>query len=84
MFWVHASNSARLKQGYRDIAEQVKLPGREDPSADVFRLVDRWLRDEKNGKSALVLDNADEVTVLLEAHATGQKAQASGSSGGPT
>ena len=84
MFWIDASNAARIEQGYRDVAEQVKIRGREDPKADIFRLVDKWLRDEKNGKWALVLDNADEATVLFETLVTGQKAQASGSSGGPT
>lgn len=83
MFWVHASNAARIEQGYRDIAEQVKIPGREDPKTDIFALVNKWLRDEKKGKWVLILDNADETTVLFETHATGQKTQASGSSGGP-
>ena len=82
VFWIHASNAARIEQGYREIAEQVKIPGRGNPKADIFRLVDKWLRDEKNGKWALVLDNADEATVLFETCVTGQKAQASGSSGG--
>ena len=84
MFWIHASNAARIEQGYRDVAEQVKIPGREDPKADIFRLVDKWLRDEKNGKWALVLDNADEATVLFETHATGQKAQDCGIRSGLT
>ena len=84
MFWIHASNAARIEQGYRDVAEQVKIPGREDPKADIFRLVDKWLRDEKNGKWALVLDNADEATVLFETHATGQKAQDGGIRSGLT
>ena len=84
VFWIHASNAARIEQGYREIAAQVKIPGRGDPKADIFRLVDKWLRDEKNGKWALVLDNADEATVLFETLLTGQKAQVSGSSSGPT
>lgn len=84
MFWVHASNAARIEQGYREIAEQVKILSRENPKADIFQLVDEWLRDEKKGKWVMVLDNADEATVLFETRATGQKAQASGPSGGPT
>ena len=84
MFWIHASNAARIEQGYRDVAEQVKIPGREDLKADIFRLVDKWLRDEKNGKWAMVLDNADEATVLFETHATGQKAQDGGIRSGLT
>jgi tetratricopeptide (TPR) repeat protein len=64
VFWVHASNAARLEQGYRDIADQVMLAGRNDPQADVFKLVSNWLRNEHNGKWLLVLDNADDATVL--------------------
>ncbi|KAL5387729.1 hypothetical protein DPSP01_003521 [Paraphaeosphaeria sporulosa] len=64
VFWVHASNAARLEQGFRDIANRVKLAGRKDPQADVFKLAHDWLRDEKKGKWLLVLDNADEAAVL--------------------
>jgi hypothetical protein len=60
VFWVHASNAARIEQGYRDIADQVKLADRKDPQADVFKLVHNWLRNEKNGEWLLVIDNADD------------------------
>ncbi|KAF2836645.1 hypothetical protein M501DRAFT_1033316 [Patellaria atrata CBS 101060] len=62
VFWVHASNAARVDQGYRAIADQVKLAGRKDPQADIFELVSSWLRNEKNGKWLLVLDNADDAS----------------------
>ncbi|MCJ1268442.1 hypothetical protein MMC22_008330 [Lobaria immixta] len=84
IFWVHASNAARIEQGYRDIAEQVKIPGRQDPKADIFQLVAKWLRDENKGKWALILDNADDAVVLFKTYATSQEAQTSGFSGGPT
>ena len=64
MFWVHSSNPARLEQGYRDIADTVKVPGRRDPKADIFQLVSSWLRDESKGKWIMVLDNADDSTVV--------------------
>jgi len=64
VFWVHASNAARIEQSYQDIADQVKLASRNDPQADVFKLVHNWLRNEKNGKWLLVLDNADNVAAL--------------------
>jgi tetratricopeptide (TPR) repeat protein len=60
VFWVHASNAARIEQGYRDIADQVKLADRKDPQADVFKLVHNWLRNEKYGKWLLVIDNTDD------------------------
>ncbi|KAF2727510.1 hypothetical protein EJ04DRAFT_538910 [Polyplosphaeria fusca] len=64
VFWVHASNAARLEQGFRDIANLVKLAGRKDPQADVFKLVHDWLRDARKGRWLLVLDNADDAAVL--------------------
>ena len=77
MFWVHASNAAHIKQGYQDIADQVKLAGRNDPQADMFELVHNWLRNEKNGKWLLVLDNADDAAALSLPTSNGQKTQAS-------
>ncbi|KAH7069948.1 P-loop containing nucleoside triphosphate hydrolase protein, partial [Paraphoma chrysanthemicola] len=64
VFWAHASNAARLEQSFREIADQVKIRGRQDPQADVFKLVHDWLRDTKHGRWLLVLDNADDAAVL--------------------
>jgi tetratricopeptide (TPR) repeat protein len=64
VFWAHASNTARLEQSFREIADQVKVRGRKDPQADVFKLVHDWLRDEQNGPWLFVLDNADDAAVL--------------------
>jgi tetratricopeptide (TPR) repeat protein len=61
---VHAGSEARLEQSYRDIANQVELPGRSETQANIFELVRDWLRDEKNGEWLLVLDNADDSAVL--------------------
>jgi hypothetical protein len=49
VFWAHASNTARLEQSFREIADQVKVRGRKDPQANVFKLVHDWLRNVKNG-----------------------------------
>jgi hypothetical protein len=64
VFWSHASNTARLEQSFREIADQVKVRGRKDPQVDVFKLVHDFLRDEKNGRWLLVLDNADDAAVF--------------------
>ncbi|KAJ5335726.1 uncharacterized protein N7506_005662 [Penicillium brevicompactum] len=50
IFWVHASNEARFEQSFRDIADQVKIPGRQDSKTNIFNLVENWLRDKKTGK----------------------------------
>jgi tetratricopeptide (TPR) repeat protein len=59
VLWAHASNTARLEQSYQEIAELVRIRGREDPQADVFKLVHDWLRNEKKTPWLLVFDNAD-------------------------
>ena len=61
---MHASNAARFKQAYRDIATKVDLPGRDDPKVDILRLVYDWLCDERNGRWLMVVDNADDDRVL--------------------
>ncbi|RAL07856.1 uncharacterized protein BO97DRAFT_473365 [Aspergillus homomorphus CBS 101889] len=60
VFWVHASDEVRFEQSFREIADQLKILGRQDPKANIFRLVENWLRDEKKGKWICILDNADD------------------------
>lgn len=64
VFWANASDTAQLEQSLCEIADQVKVRGRKDPQANMFKLVQGWLRDVKNGRWLLVLDNADDVAVL--------------------
>lgn len=61
---MHASNAARLEQSFRDIADRVSISGRKDAQANIFKLVHDWLRDETHGKWLLVIDNADDTSVL--------------------
>lgn len=65
VFWIHASNSTRFEQGYRDIAEYAGLPGREDPRVNILQLVYRWLSDWANGQWLMVLDNVDDDDVFF-------------------
>ncbi|KAF2022695.1 hypothetical protein EK21DRAFT_40181, partial [Setomelanomma holmii] len=73
VFWVHASNAARFEQSFRDIADQVKIAGRQDPQANIFKLVHDWLCDSRQ-RWLLVLDNVDDARFLLgsQANADGQ------------
>jgi hypothetical protein len=43
----------------------VKIPGRQNPSANIFELVRDWLRDERKGRWALILDNLDDADFLM-------------------
>ncbi|OWY45267.1 TPR-like protein [Alternaria alternata] len=65
VFWVHASTRARFEEAYKDIANRLELPGRDDPKANVLRLVHDWLRDEANGRWMMVVDNVDDVETFF-------------------
>lgn len=64
VFWVHASSAARSEEGYRKVAERVKIPGWDKPEADILRLVSNWLCDEANGHWVMIVDNADDPSVF--------------------
>ncbi|OAL06354.1 TPR-like protein [Phaeosphaeriaceae sp. SRC1lsM3a] len=65
VLWVHASNAARFEQSYREIADRVKILGRKEPKADIFKLVHDWLCSSKE-RWLLVLDNVDDAHFLLD------------------
>ncbi|KAJ5149701.1 hypothetical protein N7448_001279 [Penicillium atrosanguineum] len=72
VFWVHASNDARLEQSFRVFADQVKIPGRNDPEANIFKLVESRLQDEKKGQWVCILDNIDDDKFLCSFPAAGK------------
>ena len=65
VFWVHASTCARLEEAYRDIADRLQLPGRNDPKSNVLRLVSDWLWDEANGQWVMIVDNVDDADAFF-------------------
>ncbi|EED13125.1 hypothetical protein TSTA_056240 [Talaromyces stipitatus ATCC 10500] len=68
IFWIYASNAARFEQSYWKIADTVKLFGRQNPKANICRLLYNWLQDSTNGKWILILDNVDDAHFLLDRH----------------
>ena len=64
--WVYASNATRFEEGYRTIADRIQLPRRDEPTADILRLVRDWLCDEANGQWVMILDNTDDPTVFSD------------------
>jgi len=68
---VYAANYTIFEQAYIDIARRLKLPGYEDPKADLCKLVARWLDEEVNGTWLMVLDNADNANVIFPSFDSG-------------
>lgn len=65
VLWVHASNGTRFRQSCHDIADRLRLPGRQEQATDIVRLVTNWLHDERR-TWVLVLDNVDDDGFLYE------------------
>lgn len=59
------SDKARFEQSYTEIATTVEIPGTGDGKVDILQLVSKWLANPDNGRWLLILDNADDATVLL-------------------
>ncbi|KAJ5893421.1 hypothetical protein N7495_005112 [Penicillium taxi] len=68
VFWIHASNAARLEQGYQQIAVVAEIPGRDDLKTNIFQLVYQWLCDTRNGRWIMVLDNADDNSIFFSSN----------------
>ncbi|KAK4032308.1 kinesin light chain [Parachaetomium inaequale] len=64
VFWVHAGTQARVEEGLMTIADAVKLPGRNQPKANILQLVYSWLSNERNGRWIMILDSADDRDVF--------------------
>lgn len=47
------------------MADQLQLPGRHDPKANVLRLVSDWLRNESNGQWVMIVDNVDDIETFF-------------------
>jgi tetratricopeptide (TPR) repeat protein len=65
VFWIHASTKTRFEQAYQEMAERLELPGRDNPEANVLRLVYTWLSDEANGQWHIILDNVDDGSMFF-------------------
>ncbi|KAI9821375.1 MAG: hypothetical protein M1832_003381 [Thelocarpon impressellum] len=61
VFWVHASNVDRFRESFRQVAEVCKIPGYEEPKADILNLVKDWLKRGDGGEWLMIIDNADDI-----------------------
>jgi hypothetical protein len=64
VFWVHAGTQARVEEGFRAIADAIKLLGRNQPKANIPQLVYGWLSNERNSRWIMILDSADDREVF--------------------
>ena len=64
IFWIYAASSATFIQAYEDVARQLKLPGWDQPSADLCRIVSDWLNKE-DSHWLMILDNADDKSLFF-------------------
>ena len=71
IFWVPATGAEIFHQAYLEIGRQMKVPGIENPAADVKKLVQSHLSDENTGEWLLILDNADDYDMFFKAIETG-------------
>jgi len=60
VFWVRASDITSFESGYRQIGQQLEIPGLDDDKADVKELVRARLSLESSGKWIMIVDNADD------------------------
>ncbi|KAK2812978.1 hypothetical protein FQN50_000999 [Emmonsiellopsis sp. PD_5] len=65
IFWIHASTPERFRQGAAQIAQECKIPGHDDPKADVAQVLKVWLEEKSQEPWLMVLDNADDVQMFF-------------------
>ncbi|WYZ43693.1 hypothetical protein EsH8_VII_000129 [Colletotrichum jinshuiense] len=65
VFWLHASSEDRFRQSVASIATKNKIPGYDDPKADVPMLFRKWLEDDDQGRWIMVIDNADDTELFF-------------------
>jgi tetratricopeptide (TPR) repeat protein len=65
VFWVPAVDATTFENAYRDIGQQLKVPGIEEEKADIKALVKAALSHESVGSWLLIIDNADDTKLLF-------------------
>jgi tetratricopeptide (TPR) repeat protein len=66
IFWVPAISQETFEQAYREMGLLLRIPGITDPNADVKQLVKARLSDESFKSWLMIIDNADDDSVLFE------------------
>ena len=69
VFWIPANSTSRLTQGWTEIARNLKIPGHEDALVNVFQIVQDYLSRKHQTEWLIVLDNADDESIVFGAGA---------------
>jgi len=65
VFWISATDMDSLHQAYRDIAQQLRIPGWDEEKADVKKLVQAHLSQADTRPWLCVFDNADDLSMWI-------------------
>ncbi|KAM0216980.1 hypothetical protein ACHAQD_007699 [Fusarium lateritium] len=65
VFWVPALSTITFENAYRDIARVLKIPLPEGESSNVLPLIKQALSNEAVGKWLLIVDNADDPSLMF-------------------
>ena len=64
VFWIYASTADRMRNGSRDVAEQIGLTGWNDPDTDILKLLQQWFQSPESGRWLLIYDNVDDIDLM--------------------
>ncbi|KAJ3567733.1 hypothetical protein NPX13_g6665 [Xylaria arbuscula] len=73
VFWVHAGTRPRAEEDFKRIADIAEIPGRDEPTANIFQLVYQWLQDERTCQWLIVLDSSDDLGVFYDTDDKGKQ-----------
>jgi hypothetical protein len=74
VLWLHASTAAeRLKQDVANTLDELRVRGRKDSGANIFGLLQNWLRNSKHGSWLVILDNVDDAQIIQDPPSKGQE-----------
>jgi tetratricopeptide (TPR) repeat protein len=63
VLWIPAADIESLHQGYMHVAQRLGIPGWNNETSDVKRLVQHYLNQESAGQWMLLFDNADDISL---------------------
>ncbi len=74
VFWVPALSLDTVRKAFTDIGRQLHSPGLEEPTTDVFGIVQQRVRHESAGRWLPMVDDADDAKMWFEPFSGGSAA----------